>query len=103
MERNINQAVSLYSGNKSIGLFVNKIHKNIEKMNVLFADINELFKNANRADFSKLPDDKRVVAKFASLFKTLNEHLEAAKYRDLSGQILHVKLKKKMEKKNLLH
>ena len=79
MERNINQAVSLYSGNKSIGLFVNKIHKNIEKMNVLFADINELFKNANRADFSKLPDDKRVVAKFASLFKTLNEHLEAAK------------------------
>lgn len=102
MERNINQAVSLYSGNKSIGLFVNKIHKNIEKMNVLFADINELFKNANRADFSKLPDDKRVVAKFASLFKTLNEHLEAAKIQGFKWSNPSCKIEKENGEKELV-
>ena len=102
MERNINQAVSLYSGNKSIGLFVNKIHKNIEKMNVLFADINELFKNANRADFSKLPDDKRVVAKFASLFKTLNEHLEAAKIQGFKWSNPSCEIEKENGEKDLV-
>ena len=102
MERNINQAVSLYSGNKSIGLFVNKIHKNIEKMNVLFADINELFKNANRADFSKLPDDKRVVAKFASLFKTLNEHLEAAKIQGFKWSNPSCEIEKENGEKELV-
>ena len=102
MERNINQAVSLYSGNKSIGLFVNKINKNIEKMNVLFADINELFKNANRADFSKLPDDKRVVAKFASLFKTLNEHLEAAKIQGFKWSNPSCEIEKENGEKDLV-
>ena len=102
MERNINQAVSLYSGNKSIGLFVNKIHKNIEKMNVLFADINELFKNANRADFSRLPDDKRVVAKFASLFKTLNEHLEAAKIQGFKWSNPSCEIEKENGEKELV-
>ena len=102
MERNINQAVSLYSGNKSIGLFVNKIHKNIEKMNVLFADINELFKNSNRADFSKLPDDKRVVAKFASLFKTLNEHLEAAKIQGFKWSNPSCEIEKENGEKELV-
>lgn len=102
MERNISQAVSLYSGNKSIGLFVNKMHKNIEKMNVLFADINELFKNANRADFSKLPDDKRVVAKFASLFKTLNEHLEAAKIQGFKWSNPSCEIEKENGEKDLV-
>lgn len=102
MERNISQAVSLYSGNKSIGLFVNKIHKNIEKMNVLFADINELFKNSNRADFSKLPDDKRVVAKFASLFKTLNEHLEAAKIQGFKWSNPSCEIEKENGEKDLV-
>ena len=79
MERNINNAVSLYSGNKPIGLFVDKLYKNIEKMNELFKEIKELFGNSGIDNFSKLPKDKTVVAKFASLFKFLNEYLDAAK------------------------
>ena len=78
MERNINLAVSLYSGNKPIGLFVDKLYKNLEKMNELFGDIKELFKNAGIPDFSTLPEDRTVVAKFASLFREFNEYLEAA-------------------------
>lgn len=79
MERNINLAVSLYSGNKPIGLFVDKLYKNLEKMNELFGDIKELFDNASIVDFSKLPSDRTVIAKFTSLFRELNEYLEAAK------------------------
>ena len=79
MEKNINDAVKLYSGNKPIALFVDKLYKNLEKMNALFEDIKELYKNSNIEDFSKLPEDRTVVAKFASLFKKFNEYLEAVK------------------------
>lgn len=79
MERNINDAVSLYSGNKPIGLFVDKLYKNLKKMNELFEDIEELYKNTDIEDFSKLPEDRTVVAKFASLFNKFNDYLEAAK------------------------
>ncbi|WP_408634613.1 type I restriction endonuclease subunit R [Peptostreptococcus porci] len=79
MERNINNAVSLYSGNKPIGLFVDKLYQNLMKMNEKFRDIKYLFKNANIENFSKLPEDKTVIAKFVSLFRELNMYLDAAK------------------------
>lgn len=79
MERNINDAVSLYSGNKPIGLFVDKLYKNLKKMNDLFSDIKDLYKNSNIENFSKLPNDRTVIAKFASLFRKFNEYLEAVK------------------------
>ena len=78
MERNINAAVSLYSGNKPIGLFVDKLYKNLEKMNELFEDIKDIFKNSDILDFSKLPEDRTVVAKFAALFRKFHEYMEAA-------------------------
>lgn len=79
MESNINKAVSLYSGNKPIGLFVDKLYKNLIKMNEIFEDIKDLFQNDEIEDFSKLPEDRTVIAKFASLFREFNEYLEAAK------------------------
>lgn len=79
MEKNINLAVSLYSGNKPIGLFADKLYKNLEKMNEIFGDIKDLFENAGIADFAKLPKDRTVIAKFASLFSKFNDYLEAAK------------------------
>ena len=91
MERNINDAVSLYSGNKPIGLFVDKLYKNLKKMNELFGDIKDLYKNAGVEDFSKLPDDRTVVAKFASLFREFNEYLEAAKIQGFKWNELSYK------------
>lgn len=91
MERNINDAVSLYSGNKPIGLFVDKLYKNLEKMNELFGDIKDLYKNAGVEDFSKLPDDGTVVAKFASLFREFNDYLEAAKIQGFKWNELSYK------------
>lgn len=79
MEKNINEAVALYSGNKPIGLFVDKLPENIEKMNYIFGDIKELFENEKIENFSRLPSERAVIAKFASLFNKFNEYLEAAK------------------------
>lgn len=79
MYRNIQRAVKLYSGDKPIGLFVDKIVFNVTKMNEYYNEITELFKNAGIPDYDKLPDDKSVRGKFASLFKKLSEHLEAAR------------------------
>lgn len=79
MERHINDAVKLYSGDKPIGLFVDKLASNLEAMNEFVADIRELFINAGIDNFEKLPEDIDACAKFAKLFNTFNQHLEAAK------------------------
>ena len=79
MEQNVNKAVELYSGNRPIGLFVEKLPDNLRKLNSIFNDIAYLFKSAGIPNFEKLPENRAVRAKFASLFKKFNEHLEAAK------------------------
>ncbi|WP_337240582.1 type I restriction endonuclease subunit R [Proteus faecis] len=83
MEQHINDAVKLYSGDKPIGLFVDRLESNLKAINALTADITELFVNAGVNDFEKLPDDIEACAKFAKLFNTFNQHLEAAKVQGL--------------------
>ena len=79
MERNINDAVALYSGNKPLGLFVEHLDYNLEKMNQIFVDISRQFTSAGIKNFSRLPKDLDVCGNFAKLFSSLNEYLEAAK------------------------
>lgn len=79
MERNIERAVKLYSGDRPMGLFADKLESNLLEMNSLFADIADLFENAGIEDFRKLPDDLAERGEFARLFKDLNTFLEAAK------------------------
>ena len=79
MEQNIQKAVELYSGNKSIGLFVDQLEYNLNKMNSIYDDIFELFSRAGIPNFEKLPDNRSECAEFAKLFKELNAYLEAAK------------------------
>lgn len=79
MEQNVRKAVKLYSGDRPIGLFVEKLSYNLSKLNSVFDDIAYLFRNAGVPDFEKLPEDGTVRAKFASLFREFNGYLEAAK------------------------
>ena len=79
MKRNIEEAVKLYSGDKPIGLFVQRLEENLNVMNELFDGIKKVFTDAGVPDFTKLPDDDTACAKFASLFKLMNDYLEAAK------------------------
>lgn len=79
MKRNVEDAVKLYSGDRPLGLFVDKLDKNLNKINDLFTEINDLFKSAGINDFVQLPKEIPERKKFAELFKTLNDHIEAAK------------------------
>lgn len=86
MQRNIERAVKLYSGDRPMGLFVDNLDKVIDKMNVCFADIADIFKWAGLEDFSKNPDDTTSCAKFVKLFNQLNEHLQAARLLGFSWE-----------------
>lgn len=79
MEQHIERAVKLYSGDKPIALFAQRLESNLNKLNAIFDEIAELFAHAGVADFQKLPDDLTERGKFAKLFKALNDYLEAAK------------------------
>jgi len=57
---------------------INNMQDSIKEQAAVGA-VKELYKNSNIEDFSKLPEDRTVVAKFASLFKKFNEYLEAVK------------------------
>ncbi|WP_293001928.1 type I restriction endonuclease subunit R, EcoR124 family [Pantoea sp.] len=83
MEKHIIDAVKLYSGDRPIGLFVDRLESNLKAMNELVTDITELFINAGVDNFEKLPDDIEACAQFAKLFNTFSQHLEAAKVQGL--------------------
>ncbi|MEG0406457.1 MAG: HsdR family type I site-specific deoxyribonuclease [Acinetobacter sp.] len=88
MKRNIDAAVKLYSGDKPLALFVDKLQDNLNKLNAIFIDIEQLFKNAGIENFEKLPEDKEACGQFAKLFKQFNEHLEAAKIQGFNWNTL---------------
>lgn len=79
MERNINDAIKLYSGDKPIGLFVEHLDSNLNSMNFVFEQIRQVFHTAGIDNFERLPDDLSERGRFAILFKNFNNYLEAAK------------------------
>lgn len=79
MKRLVDEAIKRYSGDRPIGLFVQKLGKNLEELNRVFGEIQTLFEHAGISDFSHNPEDMAVRGKFAKLFRELNEHLEAAR------------------------
>jgi type I site-specific deoxyribonuclease, HsdR family len=79
MQKNIEAAVKLYSGDRPFGLFAEKLDKNIECINTLFTEITDVFNSAGIDDFSKLPEEVVEKKKFAEVFRELNNYLEAAK------------------------
>lgn len=86
MEQHINDAVKLYSGDRPIGLFVDRLESNLKAMNELVVEITELFTSTGVENFEKLPDDIEACAQFAKLFNTFSQHLEAAKVQGLNWE-----------------
>lgn len=88
MKRNIEAAVKLYSGDKPIGLFADRLPMNLERMNASFAEITAIFNAASIPDFSKLPDDLTARAAFAKQFNQFSAILEAAKIQGFKWEKL---------------
>ena len=93
MEENINKAVKLYSGDKPLGLFADRLENNLKKLNKLYAEIFDLFESAGIENFEKLPDDLTERAEFAKLFKKFNETLEASKIQGFKWSELEYEFK----------
>ncbi|MDO8713701.1 MAG: HsdR family type I site-specific deoxyribonuclease [Polynucleobacter sp.] len=79
MRRNIDDAVKLYSGDKPIGLFADRLASNVVRMNTCFAEITAIFNGAGISDFKKLPSDVSERAAFAKRFQEFTGILEAAR------------------------
>lgn len=87
MQRNIDAAVKLYSGDKPLGMFVDKLNINLENMNAVYTQIENLFEQAEIADFLRLPDTFAERKQFAKLFSEFNKYLESAKVQGFSWYI----------------
>lgn len=78
MAANVEAAFKLYSGDKPLGLFADKLENNLAKLNQIYDDIVELFSAAGVDSFEKLPEEQVEKGRFAKLFKQFNDYLEAA-------------------------
>lgn len=101
MEQNINKAVKLYSGDKPIGLFVERLDSNLNSLNRVFDEISELFNSAGIHNFENLPDDLSERGRFAKLFKELNVYLEAAKIQGFKWSKLSYEFGKGKQKSEI--
>lgn len=86
MEQNVEKAVKLYSGDKPLGLFVDKLNKNLEALNNLYQEIMDVFDAAEISDFMSLPEEPAERKEFAKLFRKMNDCLEAAKIQGFSWE-----------------
>lgn len=93
MKRNIDEAVQLYSGDKPLALFVDKLEMNLKRINFTYQEICQLFKSAKITNFDKSPSDKESCGQFAKLFKQLNEYLEAAQIQGFNWNQLSYQFK----------
>ncbi len=79
MKLNLENAIRDYSGTVPIGLFVNKLDKNITGMNQKFYEIKELFNSVGIENFESNYSDETWKRKFAKLFSEFNKYLDSAK------------------------
>ncbi|WP_127139950.1 type I restriction endonuclease subunit R [Flagellimonas marinaquae] len=90
MERNIEAAIELYSGDKPIGLFVEHLDFNLSRMNHTYEEITQLFTLAKVKNFEKLPENLAERGRFATLFNQFNTFLEAARVQGFNwGKLVY--------------
>lgn len=93
MERNIEEAVRVYSDNKPLKLFANPLLHNLQQLNNLYGEIKYVFEHAGITNFERLPLLDADRAQFAKLFAQLNKYLEVAKLQGFQWKTLHYRLR----------
>ncbi len=78
MEKNIEKAIKLYSGDKPFQLFVPKLNEHIEKMNLIYQEITDLFTSEGINNFERLPEEPEARRKFVKSYNEFNKYLTAA-------------------------
>ena len=87
MEKNIEAAIKLYSGDKPLGLFAQRLQKNLSNMNFLFGQIKDVFEQAGIENFERLPlempERKKCSASLMSIWRL-------PRYRDSHGSLWNI-------------
>lgn len=86
MQSHIEAAVKLYSGDRPLDMFAQKLPDNIALMDARLQEILMVFDAAHVGDLSKLPESQEARRKFAKEFVELNEFLEAAKVQGFTWE-----------------
>lgn len=86
MKGYIEAAVKLYSGDRPLDMFVQKLPENTVLMDTRLQEILMVFEAAGVGDLSKLPAPQEARRKFAKEFVELNEFLEAAKVQGFTWE-----------------
>lgn len=84
MQKNIDAAVKLYSGDRPLALFASSLSENLCEINRLHKEIKSLFKVAGVEDLSRLPEEKEVRAKFAKAYKELVDLVDSSRIQGFS-------------------
>ena len=79
MERNIEKAIKLYSGDKPFQLYVPKLYENISQMNYYYKQLEDLFELEGIENFTTLPKDNESKRKYVKLYNEFNKYLCAAR------------------------
>lgn len=100
MERNIKDAVRLYSGNQPLALFVNKLGENLRGMNQMVIEMKSLFEGVGIQNFISLPEEVILKVRFARLFRDYSHYLEAAKVQGFHWDKLEYTIEEELIKLN---
>jgi len=79
MTANFEAAVNEYSGNRPFGVFVDKLEKNLNSLNLIFDDICSHFEAVGIKNFEHNYDDVGWKKEFAKLFQSFQDKLDSAK------------------------
>ena len=79
MRRNIDEAFKLYSGDKPLGLFADKLEYNLGKLNELYDEIEAIFRSAGVGNFEncrKITQSADSLPSFSSVLITTWKQLK---------------------------
>ena len=102
MQKYVNEAIKIYSGDKAFMVFVPKLKQNLEELNSKYLEIKKIFDDEGISDFVHLPEDIKAKAKFAKEFNALVAILEKAKVQGFTWQKLIYKFEDKSKIEVLL-
>lgn len=78
MEKNINEAIKIYSGDRPAGIFVNRLFDNVCQMNLIFNKIKELFESVGIKNFEKNYDSDDWREEFKRYFSHFKRTIDSA-------------------------
>lgn len=82
MEKRIENAFSLYSGEHAADVFVSKLDVRLKEINDIFSKISDLFEDEDIEDFMRLPESELARKSFSVLFPRLRNLVISARLQD---------------------